>query len=412
MTSPDVVSAATRRSILLLSTATFSSMVAQRICDAMLPELSRVFSVGLAQAAQVVSIFAITYGIAQLFFGPLGDRLGKYRIVTLSAFFCSVGSVVAVLAGTLDVLLFARFLMAVGAAGMIPLAMAWVGDSVPTDRLQEMLTRTGLGSTLGLVIGQLMGGLLTDALGWRWCFIFMAVLFTVVGTLLYTDLRRQGITLLPQRAVVAVPLAADAIQPAARPGFVKQAMIIITGSWSRTVLLMAVVEGAVGFGVPAIWATHLHQKLGLSLSMAGAVVALYGLGGMLYMAMGRQLIARFGQQGLVIGGGAIVGVCACVLAFTPHWLPAIPASLLAGFGFFMFHNTMQANATGMAPEARGTAVSLFSSFLFLGQSIGVVLAASLMDRIGSGVVIAGAGVVMALEGVFFAWALKRRTVTV
>ncbi|MCY1171730.1 Major Facilitator Superfamily protein [compost metagenome] len=214
--------------------------------------------------------------------------------------------------------------------------------------------------------------------------------------------------MLPQRAV-AVPQAADAVQPVVRPGFVKQAMIIVTGSWSRTVLLMAVVEGAVGFGVLAIWATHLHQRLGLSLSMAGAVVALYGLGGMLYMFMGRNLIARFGQQGLVIWGGAIVGVCACVLAFTPHWLPAIPASLLAGFGFFMFHNTMQATATGMAPEARGTAVSLFSSFLFLGQSIGVVLAASLMDRIGSGVVIAGAGVVMALEGVFFAWSLRRRT---
>jgi len=408
VTSPDPVSAATRRSIFLLSTATFSSMVGQRICDAMLPELSRVFSVGLAQAAQVVSVFAITYGIAQLFFGPLGDRMGKYRIVTLSAFFCSVGSLVAVLAGSLDVLLFARLLMAVGAAGLIPLAMAWVGDSVPTDRLQEMLTRTGLGSTLGLVIGQLLGGLLTDALGWRWCFVFMTLLFTVVGTLLYTDLRRQGVTLLPQRAV-AVPQAADAVQPVVRPGFVKQAMIIVTGSWSRTVLLMAVVEGAVGFGVLAIWATHLHQRLGLSLSMAGAVVALYGLGGMLYMFMGRNLIARFGQQGLVIWGGAIVGVCACVLAFTPHWLPAIPASLLAGFGFFMFHNTMQATATGMAPEARGTAVSLFSSFLFLGQSIGVVLAASLMDRIGSGVVIAGAGVVMALEGVFFAWSLRRRT---
>ncbi|MES2912365.1 MAG: MFS transporter, partial [Pseudomonadota bacterium] len=90
MTSPDPVSAATRRSILLLSTATFSSMVTQRICDAMLPELSRVFAVGLPKAAQVVSVFAITYGICQLIFGPLGDRLGKYRIVTLCAFFCSV----------------------------------------------------------------------------------------------------------------------------------------------------------------------------------------------------------------------------------------------------------------------------------------------------------------------------------
>jgi YNFM family putative membrane transporter len=379
-------------------------MVAQRICDAMLPELSRVFAVGLPQAAQVVSVFAITYGIFQLVFGPLGDRLGKYRIVTLCAFSCSVGSVVAVLAPSLDVLLFARFLMAVGAAGMIPLAMAWVGDSVPDDRLQEMLTKTGLGSTLGLVIGQLLGGLLTDAFGWRWCFVFLTVLFAAVGTLLYTDLRRQGVSLLPTRKAGGT----EAVHAMPQGSFIKQAWLIISGPWQRTVLCMAIVEGAVGFGVLAMWASHLHNKLGLSLSVAGAVVALFGLGGMLYMAMGRRLIARFGQQGLVMLGGCVVGVCACLLAFTPHWLPAIPASLFAGFGFFMFHNTMQATATGMSAESRGTGVSLFSSALFLGQSVGVVLAASLISQIGSAAVIAGGGAMMALEGAFFAWALRQR----
>ena len=401
------ISASTRRSILLLSFATFSSMTAQRICDAMLPELARVFSVSLGQAAAVISVFAVTYGAAQLVYGPLGDRLGKYRIVTLASFGCSVGSLLAVFSSSLDMLLFARFLMGLSAAALIPLAMAWVGDTVPTENLQEMLTRTGLGSTLGLVMGQLLGGLLTDALGWRWCFVFMTLLFTLVGILLCTDLRRQGLTLLS--APGALPDGgSEAVRVSARHGFVKQALLIVTGPWSRIILLMSMVEGVVGFGVLAIWATHLHQRLGLSLSIAGAIVALYGLGGMLYMALGRRLIRGFGQQRLVLVGGAIVGVCACVLAFTPHWVFAVPASLLAGFGFFMFHNTMQTNATNMAPGARGTAVSLFASSLFLGQSIGVVLAASLMGSIGSETVIALGGAVMALEGVFFAWALRRR----
>jgi len=396
---PDTISPATRRSILLLSFATFSSMAAQRICDAMLPELSRVFAVGLAQAAQVVSVFAIAYGAAQLFYGPLGDRMGKFRVITFATLGCSIGSVLAVFAGTLDALVFARLLMALGAAALIPLTMAWVGDTVPADQLQEMLTRTGLGSTLGIVGGQLVGGLLTDALGWRWAFVFMTLLFAVVGSLLYLDLRRQRL----------VPAKVEPHHsPALRPGFVKQAVLIVTGRWSRIILLLALVEGAAGFGVLAIWASHLHRSLGLSLSMAGAIVALFGLGGMLYMAMGRRLIRRFGQPGLVWIGGAIVGMSALGLAYTPHWGPALPASLLAGFGFFMFHNTMQANATQMAPQARGTAVSLFSSALFMGQSIGVVLAASLIDRIGSSAVIALGGAVMALEGVYFSWALRQR----
>ena len=393
------ISPATRRSILLLSFATFASMAVQRICDAMLPELSRVFAVSLAQAAQVVSVFAITYGAAQLFYGPLGDRLGKFRVITFATLSCSVGSTMAVFATTLDALVFARLLMALGAAALIPLAMAWVGDAVPSDQLQEMLTRTGLGSTLGIVGGQLLGGLLTDALGWRWAFVFMAVLFGVVGSLLYADLRRQ-------RAIPA-KVELHGLQ-GVQHGFVRQAILIITGPWSRVILLLALIEGAAGFGVLSMWASHLHRSLGLSLSLAGAIVALFGLGGMLYMAVGRHFIRRFNQPLLVLFGGGIVGMCALVLAYTPHWGPAIPASLLAGFGFFMFHNTMQANATQMAPHARGTAVSMFSSFLFLGQSIGVVLAASLIDRIGTGAVIALGGGVMAVEGMFFAWALRRR----
>ena len=401
--TPAPLSPATRRAILLLSCGTFASMVAQRICDAMLPELSRVFSVGLGQAAQVVSVFAVTYGLAQLFYGPLGDRLGKFRVVTFATLFCSVGSLVAMLSASLDVLLLARVLTALGAAALIPLAMAWIGDHVPSDQLQEMLTRTGLGSTLGIVCGQLVGGLLTDALGWRWAFGFLTGLFGLVGTLMWLDLRRQ-------RQAASAVRSADAPVTAAvaRTGFVRQAFNIITGPWSRVVLMMAVVEGAVGFGVLAIWASHLHTALNLSLSMSGAIVALFGLGGMGYMAVGRTLIRRLGQPRMVLVGGALVGVCALVLAVTPHWVPAIPASFLAGFGFFMFHNTMQASATQMAPHARGTAVSLFASFLFLGQSVGVVLAAALIGRIGTAAVVAGGGLCMALEGVFFAWALRRR----
>lgn len=377
-------------------------MASQRICDAMLPELSRAFSVSLAQAAQVVSVFAVTYGLAQLFYGPLGDRLGKFRIVTFATLGCCFGSVVATLATSLDMLVFARLLMALGAAAMIPLAMAWVGDAVPPEQLQEMLTRTGLGSTLGIVGGQLAGGLLTDALGWRWAFGFLTLLFGVVGSLLLVDWRRQRAE---QVALAATPVPS---QQGVRPGFVKQALLIITGPWSRVVLLMAFVEGAAGFGVLAMWASHLHRSLGLSLSVAGAIVALFGLGGVLYMVVGRHMIRRFGQQGLVLVGGALLGVCALVLAFTPHWLPALPASLLGGFGFFMFHNTMQANATQMAPGSRGTAVSLFASFLFLGQSVGVVVAASLIDRMGTGAVVALGGAVMAADGAFFAWVLSRR----
>jgi predicted MFS family arabinose efflux permease len=278
------------------------------------------------------------------------------------------------------------------------MSLAWIGDTVAYEQRQETLARVGLGTTLGIVGGQLLGGVFTDTLGWRWAFGFMTLLFGVVGGLLWVDWRRQ----------LAAPAVEHSTQPVVRPGFVAQALIIVTGRWSRIVLLVAFTEGAAGFGVMAIWASHLHRELHLSLSAAGAIVALFGLGGMLYMAVARSLIRRFGERGLALLGVGVLVLSVLVLGFSPHWGPTLPASLLAGFGFFMFHNTMQANATQMAPAARGTAVSLFALALFMGQSVGVLLAAGLVERIGSGTVMALGGGVMFAVGVFFAQALRRR----
>ena len=74
----------------------------------------------------------------------------------------------------------------------------------------------------------------------------------------------------------------------------------------------------------------------------------------------------------------------------------MPASLILGFGFYMLHNTLQTNATQMAPERRGAAVSSFASFFFLGQAAGAFAAGLAVERFGTGATIAvgGAGVLV------------------
>lgn len=393
--TPASLDAATRRAILLLSFATFSSMVSQRICDAMLPELSREFGVPLAAAAQVVSMFAVVYGVSQLFYGPMGDRLGKFRVVTWATLGCSVASVGAVVAGSLDALVLSRMLVALGAGAIIPLALAWTGDAVPYAQRQETLARVGVGTATGIVAGQLAGGVLTDTFGWRWAFLFMASLFGVVGLLLAMNLRRQP---------VPVP------QPGERAGFARQALQIVTGKWSRIVLVVALIEGAVGFGVIAIWPAHLNQRHGLSLALSGLIVSLYGVGGVLYMLVARRLIHRLGERGLSRLGVGMVAASALTLGLAPVWQLAPLATLCAGFGFFMFHNTIQANATQMAAHARGTGVSLFAACLFTGQSIGVSLATLLVAPLGSAAVIVLGGLLLLALGFYFAHRLRQRDV--
>jgi predicted MFS family arabinose efflux permease len=337
MSDSPALTPALRRSILLLSLSNFSSMSVQRICDAMLPALAQEFSVSLAQAAQVVSFFAIAYGAALLFYGPIGDRVGKFALIAFCTLACSIGSVVSALAPDLSTLVLGRVLVALAAAAMIPMGLAWVGDAVSYDKRQETLALLGLGSTLGLVSGQLLGGLFTDWFGWRWAFWFLTALFGVVGALQWRDWRQQRVQ--PHH------MAGLAGAPATRQRFGAQLLVILRRPHARAVLLTSVAQGALAW-----------------------------VGGVLYMVGARRLIPRLGERGLVLTGAAALSIGACGLAFTPYALLAPVASLVAGFGLFMMQNTLQTNATQMAPERRGAAVSSFACCFFLGQAIGVWLA--------------------------------------
>jgi predicted MFS family arabinose efflux permease len=359
----------------------------------MLPELSGVFDAPISHVAQVISFFAVTYGLMQLFYGPLGDRWGKYRIVTLACLGSSIGCLLSGLSPSLDSLVLARVATAVCAAAIIPMSLAWVGDNIRYDLRQETLARLGLGTTLGLTAGQFFGGLITDHLGWRWAFAFMAALFCSVSVLL----RRHS----PAPIIIA---------PSDEQGqhFLHQLGKAIQVPWVRTVLIVALIEGATIFGVIAITATHLHVVHQVSLSLAGTVTAVYGVGGVSYMATAKWAIRRFGETGLVRWGGVAFGVAFLTIALTPWWPLAVPACLLAGFGFAMFHNTMQAKATQMMPQARATGVTLFAGCLFLGQSIGVLLLAQFIAWWPTTHVIAVTAIAVILLGFFYASAIAKR----
>ena len=387
------LSANTRRTVLLLSLACFCSMATQRICDAMLPELAREFGASMARTGQVVSLFAVVYGLAQLLYGAAGDRLGKLRVLTFTTVASGAGSLMAVFAGSLDALVLARVLMALVVAAIIPMSIAWTGDAVPYAMRQETLARVGLGTTMGIMGGQLMGGVFVDTVGWRWAFVLMAVLFLGVGALLWRDMGQQ----------VAGPFSD---QPPR--GIWEQTRELLSEPWVRTLLAVSMVQGGAGFGLVAIIATHLHEVHGLALSSAGATVAMFGLGGMLYMSQAKPLIRKLGEHGLALVGGCTLGAALLTVAFSPWWQLTPPAMLVAGFAFFMLHNTLQANATQMAPQARGLGVSMFATALFSGQALGVLVATSLIGPLGSSAVLAGGAVAMVSMAVFLSAQLRRR----
>jgi predicted MFS family arabinose efflux permease len=357
------------RMLVFLSFSAFASATNLRICDSLLPQIATEFSVTVGNAAAVVTAFAISYGLAQIGAGPLADARGKLFMIAAGSLMAGGMTALCAAMPQLVSLVAFRFLAGAGAAAVIPLAMAWIGDVVPYDKRQPILARFLSGQIMGIVCGQAMGGILGDFAGWRVTMLTVAVLHLVAGCMLILEMRRSGLgAVTPGRARW-------------RQSAISTARVFQT-PWVRVILATVFLEGFAMFGAFAFVGSELHTRFGISLSAAGVMLATLGVGAMIYAMTAPILVARLRQPGLVRYGSLGLAGGYLTLAVMPSAWFAVPAIMVMGLGFYMFHNTLQTNATQMAPEARGLAMSLFAFTLFVSQSVGVAVAAPIMDRWG------------------------------
>ncbi|MDH4425745.1 MAG: MFS transporter [Acidovorax sp.] len=361
----------------LISLAAFSSMASMRVCDPMLVALAEEFHTTTGDAAAVVASFAVAYGVLQLVYGPLGDRLGKLRVIIGATAACAVFNAVTAMAPGFTVLVVARAAMGAAAAGIIPLSMAWIGDQVPYAQRQETLARLMGATVMGMMAGQWFGGFATETLGWRAAFAVLSALFAVAAVLLWRQVRAASAT---PEAIAQAAADAGGRPPFSLAGYVAGTLALLQVPRVRWVLTVVALEGALAFGTLAFVPARMVDGFGLSASAAGGSMVLYGVGGLLYSVFARRWLAWLGERGLALAGGTLIAAGLLLLAWSPVVAWAVLGCFLSGLGFYMLHNTLQVQATQMAPEARGTAVTLFACLLFLGQSTGVLIVAFSVDR--------------------------------
>lgn len=376
----------------LLGLAAFASMFSMRVCDSMVATFAIEFGISTATAARAVFGFAFAYGLMQLFYGPIGDRYGKLRVLNYAVASCSLFNAAILVAPTFDAVIWCRVMAGASGAGIIPLTMAWIGDTVPYSDRQAALNRLLLASISGMIAGQWGGGLVAQYTGWHSAFAIVSALFAFIVIALRPAARQLR---------SCVDASADARARTQVPPFVAQIKELLGARRSRQVLVTAALEGAFALGMFSMVPAYLQQRFHVSASAAGGVLALYGVGGLIFAFQGKRLLERVGEAGLIKSGGLCLGISLALLAIGNTWWWAIPACLLGGFGFYMLHSTLQTNATQMAPSMRGTAVSAFVACLFLGQSLGVFGASMVFDsRFPTLFYIAGA-VVFPILGCWF-----------
>jgi MFS transporter, YNFM family, putative membrane transport protein len=394
--SPSIPVPSPTRAIVLLAVAGFARQAMVRAADSLLPQIAVDFGVTIGAASIVVSAYSVMHGSMQLVSGPVGDRVGKYRAIAIATAFCAVMVFACGLTDSLPMLLLTRVASGVGAAWIIPLGMAYIGDVVPYERRQQVLGRYMSGQIIGQLFGQAAGGVIGDAFGWRTVFFVLAGLFAVAALGLARELKINPLTRDPVRQGTTIA------------GVVADYGRILGSSWVRVMLLAVFLEGAFMFGAFAYVGADLHQRFGLSFTLVGLVIGAFGIGGLIYAVFVRQLFTRFGEIGLASYGAVTLGIAYLMLAVAPTWWATPAAVMMIGLGFYMLHNTLQTNATQMAPESRATGVCLFSAALYIGQPVGVAAVAPVIDRFGAPPVFFMAGILLPALGLWFAGRLAHR----
>ncbi len=378
-----------------LAVAAFVSGANLRLFDALLPTIAEDFAVAPTVASVVVTAFTLAYGLFQIVHGPLGDRVGRLRTVAIAMTIACLGSLGSAMAPTLPQLTVLRFITGIGAAGIIPVSIAWLADHTPYENRQATLGRFIGFILMGQILGPALGGALAEWLSWRDVFYVFTVVFLIVSIVLF----RADFT---SRETPAT----DSDSPPPHANILRTYLEILRDPWVRTVLLTVAVEGILFYGAFAYTGAWLKEKFDLSYLLIGAMLAGLGLGGVLYSLLVKWLLKRLHETGFVITGASILLLFYLALPLSPTWHVVGPLCVFGGFGFYMLHNTLQTKATEMWPAARGTAISAFALSLFCGQALGVALFGRAIAAFGYDWTFVATGIALLLLGIRFAWRLR------
>ncbi len=361
-----------------------------------LPDIARVLEAPTARVQLTFSSYLIGFAIGQVFYGPISDRHGRRPVLLAALALYIVGTLVCAAAQSIDTLIAARFLQAIGGSGAIVLARAMVRDLYSGVQAARELSLMGAISGFAPIVAPMIGGVLQTAFGWRASFLAMgaaAVLaIFVMGRLLPETLRTSAAasnslsfllqssgTILRHRGFLAY-LGILTISYAGLFAWISGGSFVLQGVYGLSAFAFGFIFaiGAAGYVLGATVAARLVLRLGVDGTMAVGVML------------------------LAAGGVALAAVVAAQIA-NGVWLVAAMALYLAGLGLSM--PQAMAGALTPFPERAGTAASLLGAAQ---QTAAAIVAAVVGDYLGrSAWPVAGVVAIMGCLALLL-WALTRR----
>ncbi|HIY91926.1 MFS transporter [Companilactobacillus sp. HBUAS56275] len=344
------------------------------IISPLLPAIEKDYVITTAQAALSVTIYALCYAVGSPFFGPLGDRFNKRKLLIVGLLVFLVGSLVCAQATNIVVFYIGRAVAGIGAAVTMPNIWATVGGYFTDKKLNTVMGITMSALSLSIAVGVPMGTLLSQLSNWHmafWGSILLTLLAFVVLLLVVPNLTGN------QKELKYLASFQTLIK-------------------SKKALLSLSVNLVWMFGFYLIYTflgTFLNQNFHFNTAQTGNIFIAYGLSNFIASFCGGQLLSKIGAMKDVILNGflSIIFILGLVISQNHLWGIIIFLILLAlaqGLGV----TALTTYIVGVVPDKRSTVMSFNSSFLYLGLTFGSLIGAILYSKVG----FTGLGIISAM----------------
>jgi predicted MFS family arabinose efflux permease len=382
-TSPSVSqhTTASSQALLLIMAAVFMVSAEARVIAPILPAVAGDFETSVARTGLLITAYTIPYGVFQVVYGPLADRFSRQQVMGAALGLFAIGTFVSGFAPSFLTLTVLRFCTGAAAAGVIPVALAYVGDAVPYADRQAALGRVVSIASLGGVLSAALGGVIATVASWRTLFIgYGAIALIVAIVLLRAPVQRARQSLPPKRGVFTP----------------YRAIFQHAGARAYALYTLVFIEGLTATSTIGYLGALLFERDHLTYATIGVLLMLSGIASMITARFVGRLVLRIGEQGMLLLGGTCLTVGYLLAGARPTFIYFPLAMLLNGAGFVIAHSTLQTRATELVPTLRGTAVALFAFALFLGGGLGTYIAGIAIERWGFSATLYGTAAVVAI----------------
>lgn len=396
-----------------LSLSALLSSLGISIANVGLPAMALAFGASFHAVQWIVLAYLLSMTALVISAGRLGDISGRKRLLLIGLAIFAVASFLCGFANTLWQLLAARAIQGIGAAVMMALTLAFVGESVPHARIGSAMGLLGTMSAIGTALGPSLGGIFIDAMSWRALFLlnvplgvaaFMLarrflpadrrapqssrVAFDVIGTVILAITLTSYAMTVTMRGAFRIWLAVTTVL-----GF---GMFILVGSRVsspmvrlsmlreralRTGLLTSALVATVMMSTLVVGPFFLSHGLGLDASAVGVVLSVGPIVTAFIGIPAGRFADQFGAQRTTVAG--LIGMAAgsLLLSILPvtsgivGYIGCI-AVLTAGYGLFQTANNT-AVMSGVVLAQRGVT----SGMLTLSRNLGLITGASAMGAL-------------------------------